>query len=114
MEFGSAWDNDILLTEIVKTLSEKDTFAGRIAKILSNSEKYTEINSIYRFLEKIIWVSPNSIEPDILPEFYDNSSLNTILGALDTDRSEEHTSELQSLIDLVCRLLLEKKNRILA
>src|SRR6202789_132284 len=24
-------------------------------------------------------------------------------------RSEEHTSELQSLIDLVCRLLLEKK-----
>src|SRR2546425_7237608 len=27
------------------------------------------------------------------------------------DRSEEHTSELQSLAYLVCRLLLEKKNR---
>src|SRR5687767_15769571 len=26
------------------------------------------------------------------------------------DRSEEHTSELQSLAYLVCRLLLEKKN----
>src|SRR2546428_9305552 len=26
-------------------------------------------------------------------------------------RSEEHTSELQSRSDLVCRLLLEKKNR---
>src|SRR5437016_11915960 len=26
------------------------------------------------------------------------------------DRSEEHTSELQSLTNLVCRLLLEKKN----
>src|SRR5437588_2472804 len=26
-------------------------------------------------------------------------------------RSEEHTSELQSHSDLVCRLLLEKKNR---
>src|ERR1035441_10024810 len=26
------------------------------------------------------------------------------------DRSEEHTSELQSLRHLVCRLLLEKKN----
>ena len=25
-------------------------------------------------------------------------------------RSEEHTSELQSLVNLVCRLLLEKKN----
>src|SRR5206468_7479178 len=28
-------------------------------------------------------------------------------------RSEEHTSELQSRSDLVCRLLLEKKNTIL-
>src|SRR2546423_2817550 len=28
------------------------------------------------------------------------------------DRSEEHTSELQSLAYLVCRLLLEKKNSI--
>src|SRR5207247_8295029 len=27
-----------------------------------------------------------------------------------TGRSEEHTSELQSRVDLVCRLLLEKKN----
>src|SRR5699024_10390240 len=27
-----------------------------------------------------------------------------------TSRSEEHTSELQSRFDLVCRLLLEKKN----
>src|SRR5699024_12474652 len=30
-----------------------------------------------------------------------------------TDRSEEHTSELQSRFDLVCRLLLEKKKRSL-
>src|SRR2546427_7109544 len=28
-----------------------------------------------------------------------------------TGRSEEHTSELQSQSNLVCRLLLEKKNR---
>src|SRR5437868_13054648 len=28
------------------------------------------------------------------------------------DRSEEHTSELQSRFDLVCRLLLEKKKKI--
>src|SRR5207247_8945460 len=27
-------------------------------------------------------------------------------------RSEEHTSELQSRVDLVCRLLLEKKNNL--
>src|SRR5438105_8528769 len=29
-----------------------------------------------------------------------------------TQRSEEHTSELQSRVDLVCRLLLEKKKKI--
>src|SRR5205823_14422322 len=30
--------------------------------------------------------------------------------AIDQQRTEEHTSELQSLAYLVCRLLLEKKN----
>src|SRR5256885_7020947 len=30
------------------------------------------------------------------------------------DRSEEHTSELQSPCNLVCRLLLEKKNKNLS
>src|SRR5437016_8372944 len=32
-------------------------------------------------------------------------------GRLPGERSEEHTSELQSLTNLVCRLLLEKKNK---
>src|SRR5207249_7404173 len=32
------------------------------------------------------------------------------LSYLESFRSEEHTSELQSRFDLVCRLLLEKKN----
>src|SRR5687767_15590614 len=32
-------------------------------------------------------------------------------GRRESCRSEEHTSELQSLAYLVCRLLLEKKNR---
>src|SRR5258706_10455437 len=30
---------------------------------------------------------------------------------LESSRSEEHTSELQSLTNLVCRLLLEKKKK---
>src|SRR6478735_11656420 len=33
------------------------------------------------------------------------------LGPPSTRRSEEHTSELQSPCNLVCRLLLEKKNK---
>src|SRR5437867_12435326 len=35
----------------------------------------------------------------------------TSTGAVGNVRSEEHTSELQSPYDLVCRLLLEKKKK---
>src|SRR5437016_8759580 len=35
----------------------------------------------------------------------------TDVDVLDDLRSEEHTSELQSLTNLVCRLLLEKKKK---
>src|SRR5690349_23909361 len=34
------------------------------------------------------------------------------MDAVASERSEEHTSELQSRRDLVCRLLLEKKKKI--
>src|SRR2546422_5908971 len=33
----------------------------------------------------------------------------SMIGAIEAARSEEHTSELQSRLHLVCRLLLEKK-----
>src|SRR5438034_6251377 len=36
-------------------------------------------------------------------------AVDSVFEALRTIRSEEHTSELQSHSDLVCRLLLEKK-----
>src|SRR5690348_17586225 len=42
--------------------------------------------------------------PDPIP-FYGE------LGSLNPTRSEEHTSELQSPVHLVCRLLLEKKKQ---
>src|SRR5438105_12169102 len=38
-------------------------------------------------------------------------ALDRFQGTLQTTRSEEHTSELQSRVDLVCRLLLEKKKK---
>src|SRR5262249_62197604 len=34
------------------------------------------------------------------------------VGKIKVSRSEEHTSELQSLTNIVCRLLLEKKKQI--
>src|SRR5438105_8469236 len=58
--------------------------------------------------------------PDRVPAFTVNqtcgSGLRAIILAaekimLGRNRSEEHTSELQSRVDLVCRLLLEKKKK---
>src|SRR2546421_7871881 len=42
------------------------------------------------------------------PRFFKSAS-NPAIGLSTALRSEEHTSELQSRSDLVCRLLLEKK-----
>src|SRR5207247_8699866 len=44
----------------------------------------------------------------------DQQALSIQLVILDRWRSEEHTSELQSRVDLVCRLLLEKKKNIMS
>src|SRR5207237_8361854 len=53
-----------------------------------------------------------SVRPDII---HGNHSLETMTALLQFPdvpaRSEEHTSELQSHLNLVCRLLLEIKNR---
>src|SRR5437667_7460979 len=51
-----------------------------------------------------------SREPS-LDEFEETVGMRSdLLGELALPRSEEHTSELQSHHELVCRLLLEKKN----
>src|SRR5689334_7897154 len=56
-----------------------------------------------------------AIPPDLLEEVFElnmqleEARANKKLGEVDEDRSEEHTSELQSQFHLVCRLLLEKK-----
>src|SRR2546428_1445768 len=43
------------------------------------------------------------------PRAFDREACRRAGGELKPERSEEHTSELQSRSDLVCRLLLEKK-----
>src|SRR2546430_12801904 len=40
-----------------------------------------------------------------------DAAIVTLIATLATKRSEEHTSELQSQSNLVCRLLLEKKKK---
>src|SRR5690242_20832019 len=47
-----------------------------------------------------------------LPRFWLFAAARRARARLPTRRSEEHTSELQSHVNLVCRLLLEKKKEI--
>src|SRR5260370_26670414 len=53
--------------------------------------------------------SPSATSP-VLQIATDTQSL-SVSGELKALRSEEHTSELQSHLNLVCRLLLEKKKK---
>src|SRR5436190_18446542 len=49
----------------------------------------------------------------VLRRVYAGKAEFTLISLWDSWRSEEHTSELQSHSDLVCRLLLEKKKIII-
>src|SRR5688572_32337982 len=49
--------------------------------------------------------------PDILAELGARDAGCVLVGFAAETRSEEHTSELQSQSNLVCRLLLEKKKK---
>src|SRR5258705_8825518 len=48
---------------------------------------------------------------DSQPDVANARKLRRSFGGTEYERSEEHTSELQSLRHLVCRLLLEKKKK---
>src|SRR5260370_21869621 len=55
---------------------------------------------------RLVFAGLREVSDGVLGDFED--ALGT-LEAVDLWRSEEHTSELQSHLNLVCRLLLEKK-----
>src|SRR5256886_17520746 len=78
---------------------------------------YTKVKEAARVLDADTRIV--SLEPSNLEDIVDNIRLvGTIAGRtaqtekLTSQRSEEHTSELQSQSNLVCRLLLEKKKKL--
>src|SRR2546430_5810397 len=86
--------NDTATTEIY-TLSLHDALPISIASVSLSPSSAPGANLVLAICD-----SPMSVEER--------------LGARRRARSEEHTSELQSQSNLVCRLLLEKKTRITA
>src|SRR5699024_11832318 len=62
--------------------------------------------TMLRMLQDLSGIDPTKLpldDPGVMEIFSSTKSLGV------TERSEEHTSELQSRFDIVCRLLLEKK-----
>src|SRR5207249_7101551 len=55
----------------------------------------------------------DGVKPHLAVVRFDYSDVPPFVLACSAPRSEEHTSELQSRFDLVCRLLLEKKKLII-
>src|SRR5699024_12249464 len=72
--------------------------------------------TLFRSYDLLVSESLNDVHViPLLPvdEIHDSLLLlqEVLLEAKEESRSEEHTSELQSRFDLVCRLLLEKKKK---
>src|SRR5437870_11297890 len=68
--------------------------------------------TLFRSIIELPWSSGNGVQElqICLVRLLSDQIENKIQGTTWVDRSEEHTSELQSRGHLVCRLLLETKN----
>src|SRR5207244_6409712 len=87
-------------------LDRQDTANGAHAIQTDPSNKFAFVPHIARLQDNVLEPPKNNPGPNFIAQFrFDAQS-----GRLTPNRSEEHTSELQSPDHLVCRLLLEKKN----
>src|SRR2546430_6078005 len=69
----------------------------------ATTEIYTlSLHDALPIFPRILWPGKPITEEVVMERVYD-------AGVINRGRSEEHTSELQSQSNLVCRLLLEKK-----
>src|SRR5258706_11954222 len=84
-------------TTLFRSLPEADREPFRAARATAEKDRTRE--------QKALIVKYSSALALNALGFYDKDEYFTI------NRSEEHTSELQSLTNLVCRLLLEKKKK---
>src|SRR5436190_18373474 len=82
----------------------------------------TLFRSIFAFKDAMKKANPILLEPIMgvevtTPEDYQGDLIGDInrrrgtINGMENKRSEEHASELESHSDIVCRLLLEKKNK---
>src|SRR5256885_916627 len=89
------------MSEPVKSLSPSDALRFRPADLGDVGALVRLINSAFRVEQPFI--AGDRTSPDGVRAYMERGKF------LLAERSEEHTSELQSPCNLVCRLLLEKK-----
>ena len=100
-------DRHARLWEMVDPYSYRDRLKIPKLIILGTNDPYWTLNALDLYwhgltgIKHVLYV-PNAGHSLDTPSNYAYSAV----------RSEEHTSELQSLVNLVCRLLLEKKKNI--
>src|SRR5699024_12140544 len=100
------------ISGLTKTVPWVYRSPAQIKNIIINPKYYGDFTGIHGTLKNFL---PAIVSKDIFEHAQairqrraeDRRSTGTVKAYL---RSEEHTSELQSRFDLVCRLLLEKKN----
>src|SRR5699024_12141233 len=84
-------------------------------KLVVTDDSFNTLYSVYTRHKSDVKKTVKKVLNDFGKEFDEHSITLNVTGSggmfLAEIRSEEHTSELQSRFDLVCRLLLEKKNK---
>src|SRR4051812_49572161 len=94
----------------------RSTMPGRLSSShdLSSgrSISFTRSSSVRAFCTSTVWASAlkaESTAAEVCDDISPRSNAEGCGAGCGRRRSEEHTSELQSHVNLVCRLLLEKK-----
>src|SRR5437667_10307333 len=114
---GGALDRTLAVrvepSEAVWALGDSDRTRHILLNLASNAVRYTPGGSITFALRQngdVVGASVRDTGPGIAPEHVERIFDRFFrIDQSRSRRSEEHTSELQSHHDLVCRLLLEKK-----
>src|SRR5690606_39571711 len=94
---------------LIKRLSSAET---RVQRLLDRASAIDNHMAEYRDIHRGNDAALRRLSSSSLTQFFVSMFVLAIAvgGAIINFRSEEHTSELQSRENLVCRLLLEKKN----
>ena len=126
-EYLNIYNNLIKLTRnklLFEKITNKDSFSQRLMVFLFHFGFFLKIykkDNTKKYLQKIYDFNFRQLELSVREIGYGDSTINkkmkqyvnifySIIDKVE-NRSEEHTSELQSRTNLVCRLLLEKNNK---